>query len=273
MSDPTGSTGLTGGGARPPDDAAPDDTASPSGFTVIGEAALAARATAPAETAARRSRPEGANPEPEVRPAAAAPDPVFRRRLIRAAVVLIVGAALLGVVEAWVWSRMAPGVRYQVFANQSWAPLPTETQHLFVAFAIFALMGIFTGLVLATIGWTQRAIRGVGMLLAVGIAAGVCGLIAGLLGQLWASGMDPASVAAIAGVQTIVEAPAELRGSMTTDGWFNVAYVAAPAAALIAYTVLVAWNGLPSLGRRPVGEDPDPDADPVLRAGVTVAGT
>ena len=85
--------------------------------------------------------------------------------------------------------------------------------------------------------------------------------------------MDPSTVAEIAGVQTIVEAPAELRGSMTTGGWFNVAYVAAPAAALIAYTVLVAWNGLPSLGRRAVGEDPDPDAEPVLRAGVTAAGT
>ena len=191
-------------------------------------------------------------------------DPVYRRRLIRTAIVLLAAAAVLGVFEAWLWSRIAPGVHYQVFANQTWAPLPTETQHVFVAFAMFVLLGLFTGIVLAVVGWTRRSIRGLGMLLLVGVAAALCTLIAGLLGQRWSSGVEPSMVAEIAGVQTIVEAPAEIRGAppdrdatnaaelaAAQQGFtYNSAYLAAPAAAVITYTVLAAWNGLPNLGRR-----------------------
>ncbi len=47
--------------------------------------------------------------------------------------------------QGGLWAAIAPGVRYQVFANQSWSPLPTETQHMFVAFALFAVPGLFIG--------------------------------------------------------------------------------------------------------------------------------
>ena len=54
-------------------------------------------------------------------------------------------------------------------------------------------------------------------------------------------------------MQTIVTAPAELRSVMEGGwlAWFSplVPYLTAPTAALVVYTVLVAWNGLPNLGR------------------------
>ncbi len=167
----------------------------------------------------------------------------MRSMLVRVAAVFGVGSLLLGVVVGWLWSRMAPSVRYQVFPNQSWAPLPTETQHLFVGFAMFTLLGLITGLVLASVGWSFAPVRGAAMLVVVGVAAAVSALVGGWLGQLWMSGTDPATVAGIAGVQTVVDA------SAVVTGW--PAYLAAPTAAVVAYVVFVAWNGLPDLGRSP----------------------
>ncbi len=161
--------------------------------------------------------------------------------MIRAAVLLFAGSLLVGVGQGWLWSRIAPGVQYQVFENQSWAPLPTETLHIFTDFSVFALIGLLVGGAVAAATWTLRSLRGTAMLLVCGVCAGAGSVVAGLLGVAWAGGTDPATVAATAGVQTVVTAPAVL------TGW--PAYLAAPTAAVVVYTFLVAWNGLPNLGR------------------------
>lgn len=161
--------------------------------------------------------------------------------LVRAAAVVSLVAVVLAVLHGWLWSAIAPGVQYQVFSNQSWAPLPTETQHIFFAFAIFAVIGLIVGVLLAVLGWAFTAVRGPGMILVVAVAAFLGALLAGWVGRLLVSGTDPASVAATAGAQEIVTAPAVL------TGWAG--YLAAPAAAVIVSTFLVSWNGLPDLGR------------------------
>ncbi len=160
---------------------------------------------------------------------------------MRAVGVVAAAALLLAVVQGWLWSAIAPGVQYQVFSNQSWAPLPTETQHIFVAFGVFAVLGLVVGVLLGVLAWSFVATRGPLMIVAVGVLTGLGSLLAGRLGLLLASGTDPASVAATAGAQEIVTAPAVL------TGWAG--YLAAPTAAVIVYTFLVSWNGLPNLGR------------------------
>ncbi len=163
------------------------------------------------------------------------------RPAIRAGGVLLGGALLVAPVQAWLWAALAPGVQYQVFENQTWAPVPTETLHIFTAFSLFALMGVFVGAAVATAGWSLRSVRGVGMLVWCGVTAGLGSLLAGLLGEAWAAGVDPAVIGAMPGVQEVVTAPAVL------TGW--PAYLAAPTAAVVLYTFLVSWNGLPDLGR------------------------
>jgi hypothetical protein len=161
--------------------------------------------------------------------------------LARASAVVAAAALVLAVLHGVLWSVLAPGVQYQVFSNQTWAPLPTETQHLFVAFAIFAGIGLFVGALLAVLGWAFAGQRGPAMILVVGAAASAGALLAGRIGGLLVPGTDPASVAATAGAQQIVTAPAVL------TGWAG--HLAAPTAAVIVYTFLVSWNGLPDLGR------------------------
>ncbi len=160
---------------------------------------------------------------------------------LRAAGVVVAVAVVLAVVQGVLWSSIAPGVQYQVFSNQTWAPLPTETQHIFVAFAIFALSGMVVGVLLALVGWLFADHRGPAMIGVVGLAAFAGSLLARRVGGWWRSGTDPASVAATLGAQEIVTAPAVL------TGWAG--YLAAPTAAVIVYTFLVSWNGLPNLGR------------------------
>jgi small-conductance mechanosensitive channel len=167
--------------------------------------------------------------------------PVVRSGFPRAATAVALAAVVLAGLQGWLWSVIAPGVQYQVFGNQSWAPLPTETQHIFVAFALFALTGLFAGVLLALLGWAFAGQRGAGMILVVGASALLGSLLAGRLGRLLASGTEPASIAATAGAQQIVTAPAVL------TGWPG--YLAAPTAAVIVYTFLASWNGLPNLGR------------------------
>jgi hypothetical protein len=160
---------------------------------------------------------------------------------LRAAGAVVLAAAVLAVVQGWLWSTVAPGVQYQVFSNQTWAPLPTETQHIFFGFGIFAVTGLAIGVLLALLGWSFAGQRGPGMILVIGVAAFLGALAAGAIGGLLVSGTDPASVAATPGAQRIVTAPAVL------TGWAG--HLAAPTAAVIVYTFLVSWNGLPNLGR------------------------
>ncbi len=73
-------------------------------------------------------------------------------------------------------------------------------------------------------------------------AAALLGRVGGRgAGRALVAGTDPATVALTPGAQQIVTAPA------TLTGW--VAYLAAPLTAVMVYTFLVSWNGLPNLGR------------------------
>ncbi len=164
----------------------------------------------------------------------------MRRTYLRVGLIFLGASVLIGAVVGAIWAKIAPGRQYQIFSNQTWAPLPTESLHKFTAFGIFAATGLVIGLMTAAAAWHFRELRGPLMLLISGLCAAAGTLVAGVVGGWLVSGVDPSS-AALSGVQEIVTAPAVL------DGW--PAYLAAPTGAIVAYTFLVAWNGLPNLGR------------------------
>src|SRR5699024_9702798 len=72
--------------------------------------------------------------------------------------------ALLGVPLGWVWSRLAPATRMRVLPGGDRAPLPMESWHEFTALAVFMLLGLAAGIVVAVAVWFLRARRGPVML-------------------------------------------------------------------------------------------------------------
>jgi hypothetical protein len=163
-----------------------------------------------------------------------------RQFLATAGIVLVVGL-LAGVIGAALWAWVAPGVDHQVLPTQEPVPLPTATQHRFVALAEFAMIGVVIGVALAVLAWFFVATRGWPMLVFAGGCATAAAGVAGMLGQAWAPGLDAVSLAHRMGEFTIVEA------APTVTSWTG--YLGAPMAAVLTYTLLVAWNGYPDLAR------------------------
>jgi hypothetical protein len=162
-----------------------------------------------------------------------------RPQLVAAYVVLAVGLAA-GLVGAAVWALLAPGVAYQVLPQQAPVPLPTETQHRFVALAVFAMIGAIAGLAIAATAWAFASTRSWSMLVLVAGVSTASGGLAGALGGLWAPGLDAVDIAHLIGDPVLVQA------APTVTSWTG--YLAAPVAAVLAYTLMVAWNGYPDLG-------------------------
>ena len=159
----------------------------------------------------------------------------WRAGALITAVLLVAGA-----VQALLWSRIAPGEQFYVTATGQFGGLPTGSYHQFAAIAIFVLIGIAVAVPAASAAWRWRAIRGPVTALTVAGADLLGALAAYLLGPVFATGIDPASVGAIA-AQEIVTAP-------PTPGDILV-IVVQPAVAVAVYTFLAAWNGRPDLSR------------------------
>ncbi len=179
-----------------------------------------------------------------------------RGRLLAAGGVIVGGLVLLGVLQGVIWAQVAPGQQAKVYANGAYGSLPMADYHPFTGLAIFVLAGIAVGLVAAAAAWRVRAIRGTTTLLALFLGASAGAAVAFGVGLLLATGVDPASIGAT-GHESIVVAPPKLATPLVL--------VAEPAAAVVVYTFLVAWDGRPDLGRlRPTeqSESETPGAEP-----------
>ena len=158
----------------------------------------------------------------------------------RAGAVLTTLAVVAGVVQALVWSRIAPGEPFYVTTTGSYGGLPTGSYHQFAGVAIFALIGLAVGVTSAAGVWRWRSIRGLAT--AVTLAGvNVVGALTGFLfAPVFAPGTDPASVGAVA-AQTVVTGPPTVGNLLVI--------VLQPAVAIAVYTFLAAWNGRPDLAR------------------------
>jgi hypothetical protein len=170
----------------------------------------------------------------------------------RAGALLTGLAVVAGVVQAFVWSRIAPGEPFYVSTTGQYGALPTASYHQFAGVAIFALIGLAVGTTAAAAVWRWRSTRGLAAALTVAGANLLGALTAYLLAAVFAPGVDPASVGAVA-AQTVVT------GKPTVG---LLAVVAQPAVAVALYTFLAAWNGRPDLARHPAR--PAVDAVPSL---------
>lgn len=161
-------------------------------------------------------------------------------KLWRSGAAIVVGTLVLGVLQAVLWSRIAPGEQFKVYTDGQYLPLPTESYHQFTSVAIFALIGIVVGVAVGTLCWHWRSVRGTSTALVVAGANGLGALTAYLVGRVVVGGVDPSSVGN-SSVESVVNAAPTLGNAMVI--------IAQPAIAIAVYTFLVAWNGQPNLSR------------------------
>lgn len=157
----------------------------------------------------------------------------------RAAATVLAVTVAVGVLQAVLWSRIAPGEQYQVTAAGQPIKLPTESFHQFTSIAIFLLLGAVAGVFLATLTWHWRRVRSPVLLVTVVGANALGALTAYLLSRLLAPGVDPTAVGSSA-ADSLVTAPPTLGNAMVI--------ILQPALAVALYTFLVLWNGRPDLG-------------------------
>lgn len=162
-----------------------------------------------------------------------------RRSSRRVRAILVVASVVLGAVQAVVWSLVAPTQRVKVYADGSWASLPTSDWHPFDAVAIFAFSAAALGLILAIAAWRIRAVRGAATLVAVLVGAAAGTAVAYGLATLLAHGIDPASVGAT-GHESIVEVASGVGTPLVM--------AVQPLLSALVYTFLAAWDGRPDLG-------------------------
>ena len=175
---------------------------------------------------------------------------------------LLITGVLLGLAQAGLWSRIAPGEVFKVFTDGGYGSLPTASGFRYTAIAMFCLIGLVAGICQAVGAWAWRSVRGTITLLGVGLGAGVGALTAYLIGRALAGGVLPGSVGA-SPAERIVHAP-PVSGSA-------IVLLAQPAAALVVYTLLAAWSGRADLGRSTPGTgraDRGRSAEPAASVGI-----
>ena len=148
--------------------------------------------------------------------------------------------ALLGVPLGWAWSRLAPATRMRVLPGGDRAPLPMESWHEFTALAVFMLLGLAAGIVVAVTVWFLRARRGPVMLCATVAGSVLCAVFAMRLGTAFGNSFFAIEEAPRTG--DVVDVAPEL-----TTWWIVLAQ---PLAAALTYGILAVWNNRDDLGRR-----------------------
>ena len=154
--------------------------------------------------------------------------------LWRSSAVVVGATVVLGALQGVLWSVIAPGEQFVVYADGQSLPLPTESYHQFTSIAIFVLIGVVVGVAVAAAVWRWRAVRGPATLLVVAGANALGSLTAYALGRSLVSGVDPAAVGARSTAAVVTAAPS-LGSAMVL--------IAQPAVAAAVYTFLVAWSG------------------------------
>ena len=169
------------------------------------------------------------------------------------------GAVVLGLLQGWLWSVVAPTEQFKVFTDGGYGALSTVSIHQFAGVAIFMLMAIAVGIVIAVAGWSFKTLRNPIMVGIVGLAATLGGFAGYLLAGVLASGTQPWTIGP-SNIERIVEAPATAGNAMTL--------LVEPTAALFIYAVcaLIDWlfekepakhHDLPSEPVGPVDESLD----------------
>lgn len=178
---------------------------------------------------------------PSARAQTTAPGPAQRRSWIAIAVV----GVLAGIAQMGLWLLIAPRQQWVQYARDGSAlVLPTEDVYRFTSIAIFSMLSIVIGVVLAVAAWQLRSARGPVMLL-----AGAAGLAAGSALALWwgpllAGGDYPWELLAREGkpaVDRIVTFP-------PTISWVTV--ILSPLFFVLVYTFVATWQSDPGLGAR-----------------------
>jgi len=165
------------------------------------------------------------------------------RPVVRPAAMILVTSLVLGVLQGWLWSALAPGVQYQATGDGRLYALATSSANAWVAIGLYVLLGIVVGIVLGVLAWKAKAARGTLMFGAVTLSALAGAALAYWTGNLMAGGVDPATVKEF----SIVTAP-------PAHYWLSM--IVEPALAAATYTILAAWNGSPTLDRPDIVPDP-----------------
>lgn len=145
------------------------------------------------------------------------------------------------------WLLIAPRQQWVQYARDGSAlVLPTEDVYRFTSIAIFSMLSIIIGVVLAVAAWQLRTARGTTMLLAgaAGLAAGSA--LALWLGPVLAGGDYPWELLAEQGrpaVDRLVTFP-------PTISWITV--IISPLFYVLLYTFMATWHSDPELASRDV---------------------
>ncbi|GAA2012021.1 DUF2567 domain-containing protein [Nakamurella flavida] len=169
--------------------------------------------------------------------------------------VLGVGVAFLvaGLVQAVLWSLLAPGRQIQLLDQGRYAVLGGSfSTAQFTSIAVFVLLGVVLAVTIAVAAWRVRTARGPRMLLTVLIGSLLGGVIAWGLATMIAPGTD-LHVAAATGAVGDVFTERPVTGSL-------LVLCAQAGLATAVYTFLAAWNGTPGLGRLTRAQDGEPSA-------------
>lgn len=145
-----------------------------------------------------------------------------------AAIVVLVGGAVLGLIAGLVWTRIADHVRIVITAN---GPdlVSYETDQFFSADGMFALIGVVAGLAVGTAAFCWRRHRGVIVLLGAGLGAFAGALVAWQLDrQLGLAHYH--QLLHSTGVGRRFDKPIDLRAKAALGVW--------PLAAVVAYTMM-----------------------------------
>jgi hypothetical protein len=144
------------------------------------------------------------------------------------------GAVILGLVQGWIWSMIAPTEQFKVFTDGGYGALSTVSIHQFAGIAIFMLMACAVGVAIAVAGWSFRSLRNPMMVIIVGASSALGGFAAYLLAGVLASGTQPWTIGP-SNIERIVQAPPTAGNAMTL--------LVEPTAALVVYALcaLVDW--------------------------------
>ncbi|NNG34630.1 DUF2567 domain-containing protein [Nakamurella aerolata] len=168
---------------------------------------------------------------------------------------------LAGIAQMGLWLLIAPRQQWVQYARDGSAlVLPTEDVYRFTSIAIFSMLSIIIGVVLAVAAWQLRTARGTTMLLAgaAGLAAGSA--LALWLGPVLAGGDYPWELLAEQGrpaVDRLVTFP-------PTISWITV--IISPLSYVLLYTFMATWHSDPELASRDVnGPEANAPAGPDQR--------
>ena len=116
------------------------------------------------------------------------------RPVVRPALLILLTSLVLGVLQGWLWSAIAPGVQYQATGDGRLYGLATSSSNAWVAIGLYVLLGIVVGIVLGVLAWKARTARGTLMFGAVTLSALAGAAVAYWVGNALAGGVDPATV-------------------------------------------------------------------------------